>query len=44
MHLKRVAVPLKLNVRKIGEANVTAARVRPKFVGGSRAVYDDKLL
>lgn len=44
MHLKSVAVPIKLHTRKIGEANVTAARVRPKFVGGSRAVYDDNLL
>lgn len=40
MHLKKVAVPVKLTTRKIGEANVTAARVRPKFVGGERAIYD----
>lgn len=44
MHLKRVAVPVRLSVRKIGEAAVTAARVRPKFVGGSRAVYDETLM
>lgn len=43
MHLKKVAVPVKLSVTKIGEANVTAARVRPKFVGGERAVYDMNL-
>ena len=44
MHLKLVAVPVRLSVQKIGEAIVLAARVRPKFVGGARAVYDDALL
>ena len=40
MHLKRVAVPLKLENKKIGEANVIAASHRPKFVGGERAKYE----
>lgn len=44
MHLKKVAVPLKLERRSIGKAYVTAARTRPKFIGGARAVYDEKLL
>jgi len=44
MHLKKVAVPLRLENNRIGEAMVLAARTRPKFVGGSRAVYDEKLL
>ena len=44
MHLKKVAVPLRLECDRIGEAKVLAARVRPKFIGGSRAVYDEKLL
>lgn len=44
MHLRRVAVPVRLSVTKIGEANLTAARTRLPFTGGSRAVYDDKLL
>ncbi|MCR4922948.1 MAG: TIGR01440 family protein [Lachnospiraceae bacterium] len=44
MHLKRVAVPLRLNISSIGKAHLTAARVRPKFIGGSRAEYDDTLL
>ena len=44
MHLKHVAVPTRLSLKKIGEANLTAARVRPKFVGGSRAVYDENLM
>ena len=44
MHLKEVAVPLRLSKNALGEAHLTAARVRPKFVGGSRAVYDESLL
>ena len=39
MHLRRVAVPVRLDVKKLGEANLVAARTRPPFVGGSRAVY-----
>lgn len=44
MHLKKVAVPLRLSIDHIGEAILLAARTRPKFIGGSRAVYDDGLL
>lgn len=44
MHLKRVAVPIRLSVGKIGEANIICARTRPKFVGGERAVYDENLI
>lgn len=44
MHLKEVAVPLRLAVTHIGEAPVNAARTRPRFIGGSRAVYDERLL
>ena len=44
MHLMRVAVPVRLSLRKIGEASLAAARTRPKFVGGSRAVYDESLM
>lgn len=40
MHLKRVAVPLRLSVKQIGEATVTAAKTRPKLIGGVRAVYE----
>ena len=39
MHLRRVAVPVRLSLKKIGEANILCARTRPKYVGGSRAVY-----
>ena len=44
MHLKKVAVPVRLENNRIGEATVLAARVRPKFIGGARAVYDRNLL
>lgn len=44
MHLKQVAVPLRLEHNRIGEALVIAARTRPKFIGGIRAVYDEELL
>lgn len=44
MHLKKVAVPARLENNKIGEALVVAARTRPKFIGGSRAVYDPDML
>ena len=44
MHLKKVAVPVRLEQNRIGQAIVVAARTRPKFVGGVRAVYDQELL
>ena len=44
MHLKKVAVPVRLSINKIGEANIICARVRPKFIGGIRAIYDENLL
>ena len=44
MHLKNVAVPVRLSVSKIGQANIICARVRPKFIGGSRAIYNEDLL
>ncbi|MBE6761248.1 MAG: TIGR01440 family protein [Ruminococcaceae bacterium] len=40
MHLKRVAVPLRLEVKKIGEAPLFAAYTRPKYIGGERAEYN----
>lgn len=39
MHLREVAVPVRLSVNKLGEASVIFARTRPKYIGGSRAVY-----
>ena len=44
MHLKKVAVPVRLENNRIGEALIVAARTRPKFIGGVRAVYDEELL
>ena len=43
MHLKKVAVPVRLEHNAVGMAHITAARTRPKFIGGDRAVYDEKL-
>jgi uncharacterized protein (TIGR01440 family) len=43
MHIKKVAVPVRLENNQIGEARVLAARTRPKFIGGCRAVYDEEL-
>ncbi len=40
MHLRDVAVPLRLSVKNVGEALVIAARTRPKLIGGERAQYE----
>lgn len=39
MHLKDVAVPVRLSVNSIGHAHLVCARTRPKFIGGERAHY-----
>lgn len=44
MHLRVVAVPVRIPTSQIGGARVVCARVRPKFVGGARACYDEALL
>ncbi len=44
MHLKETAVPLRLMQKKIGEAYVSSARTRAKFIGGERTVYNKDLL
>ncbi len=44
MHLRDVAVPVRISKRQIGEAHLVCARTRPKFIGGSRAVYDEARL
>ena len=44
MHLKEVAVPVRISISRIGNAPIVCARTRAKFVGGSRAVYDEALL
>ena len=44
MHLREVAVPVRLSLSRIGEAVLLCARTRPKFVGGGRACYDEELM
>ena len=43
MHLQKVAVPVRLSIKNIGEAPIICARTRPKFIGGERAHYNDAL-
>lgn len=40
MHLRDVAVPVRLSVSSIGNAHLVCARTRPKFIGGERAKYN----
>jgi len=44
MHLKHVAVPVRLNVKQVGKATLTAARTRPPLIGGTRTGYDEGLM
>ena len=44
MHMHNVVVPLRISLRRIGEAPIICARHRPKYVGGQRAIYDEKLM
>lgn len=41
MHLKHVVVPIRLPMNRLGQAIFTAAKTRPKYIGGARAVYAD---
>ncbi len=43
MHLVPVVVPVRISLKKIGEANLVCARTRPKYIGGERAHYDELL-
>ena len=40
MHLRHVVVPVRLSMKMLGQANVTFARTRPKYIGGPRAEYN----
>ena len=42
MHLRRVAVPVRLSMDHIGQAILLCARTRPPFIGGARAVYSQE--
>ncbi|MEW8957746.1 MAG: TIGR01440 family protein [Moorella sp. (in: firmicutes)] len=44
MHLQPVVVPVRLQVKHVGDAIVTAARTRPPLIGGERAVYKQQEL
>ena len=41
MHLRDVAVPVRLSLDHIGSALLLCARTRPKFIGGIRAKYEE---
>ncbi len=41
MHLRAVAVPLRITQKNIGKAHVVCARTRPKYIGGARAHYPE---
>ena len=43
MHMAEVAVPVRLSLKRIGEANLLCARVRQKFIEGERAHYNPDL-
>ena len=43
MHLRDVAVPVRLSIKSIGQAPILCARTRPKSIGGERAHYVDEL-
>ena len=43
MHLREVAVPVRLPLKQIGQANLVCARTRPKFIGGERARYVEEM-
>lgn len=44
MHLRDVAVPIRIHSKTIGDAHLVCARTRYKFIGGSRAVYDESII
>ena len=44
MHLQEVAVPVRISLKNIGMARLVCARTRAKFIGGSRAVYDEDMM
>jgi len=44
MHIHPVVVPVRISLKKIGDAVITCARRRPKYTGGQRAIYDKDLM
>lgn len=43
MHLKAVAVPVRIAHPTIGGAHIVCARTRPKYIGGERAHYNKEM-
>lgn len=43
MHLRPVAVPVRIEHPVIGGAHIVCARTRAKYIGGGRAHYDEEL-
>ena len=43
MHLKQVAVPVRIEQTHIGEAPLILAKTRPKLIGGYRAQYPEQV-
>lgn len=41
MHLRDVAVPVRIRTSQIGDAHVVCARTRAKYIGGNRAAYEE---
>ena len=44
MHLKAVAVPVRIAHPTIGGAHIVCARTRPKYIGGERAHYTEEMV
>ena len=44
MHLHPTVVPIRISLRQIGEAAIICARTRPRYIGGPRALYDERLM
>ena len=42
MHLKNVVVPVRLSLKSIGKAHLTAAKTRPRLIGGDRAKHQKR--
>lgn len=40
MHIKHVAVPIRIEQKVLGDAHITIAVARPKLIGGARAIYE----
>lgn len=44
MHMRDVAVPLRMDAKFIGQARISGAYSRPRLIGGARAQYPDNTI